>query len=517
MRKIEFFDTTLRDGEQSAGVNLNLQEKLEIARHLEQFGIHVIEAGFPAAAPDELEAVRRISETIKDTQVAALARAHRKDIDAAWEALRPAVHPRIHTFIATSPIHMEYKLKLTPEAVLERAVESVRYAKRFVSDVEWSAEDATRSDWDFLVKIIKAVIDAGATVINLPDTVGYTQPAEYAELFRYVQSHVPGIEKVKLSAHCHDDLGLAVANSLAAIEAGVTQVEGTINGIGERAGNAALEEINMALVIRKQFYNVETTLNTAHTVTVSKLVSKLTGMVVPPNKAVVGANAFAHESGIHQDGVLKHALTYEIISPEMVGLRENRLVLGKHSGRHAFRERLKTLGLGTIDESTVDQLFQAFKVLTGKKKEITDDDLLALALDMSGQGQTYELVNIQCAFGMHLIPTTTVTLKLPDGSLKTESATGEGSVESVYQALSRASGYTLELLDYRIQSSSGGEDALGEVYIKVQYLGAVYGGRGIDNDVIIASAKAYVDALNRLALASRLKEEALVLQDGESV
>ncbi|MBE3593533.1 MAG: 2-isopropylmalate synthase [Candidatus Carbobacillus altaicus] len=517
MRNIEFFDTTLRDGEQSAGVNLNLQEKLEIARHLEQFGIHVIEAGFPAAAPDELEAVKRIAETIKDARVAALARAHQKDIDAAWEALRLAAAPRIHTFIATSPIHMEYKLKLSPDAVLERAVESVRYAKRFVSDVEWSAEDATRSDWDFLVKIIKAVIEVGATVINLPDTVGYTQPSEYAALFRYVQEHVPGIENVKLSAHCHDDLGLAVANSLAAIEAGVTQVEGTINGIGERAGNAALEEINMALVIRKNFYRVESTLNTRHTVTVSKLVSKLTGMVVPSNKAIVGANAFAHESGIHQDGVLKHALTYEIISPEMIGLRENRLVLGKHSGRHAFRERLKALGLGTIDEATLDQLFQAFKVLTGKKKEITDDDLLALALDMSGQGKTYELVNIQCAFGINLIPTTTVTLKLPDGSLKTESATGEGSVESVYQALSRASGYALELLDYRIQSSSSGEDALGEVYIKVQYAGGVYGGRGVDNDVIIASAKAYVDALNRLALASRLKEEALVLQDGESV
>lgn len=500
MRRIEIFDTTLRDGEQTAGVNLHLHEKLEIARALEQFGVDVIEAGFPASSPEELRAVQAIAEIVRGASVAALARSHPNDIDQAWEALKKAEQPRIHVFIATSPIHMEHKLRLSPEAVIERAVEGVRRAKRYVSDVEWSAEDATRSDWDFLVRIIAEVIKEGATVINLPDTVGYTQPKEYAAMFRYVLERVPGIEKVKLSAHCHDDLGLAVANSLSAVEAGVVQIEGTINGIGERAGNAALEEITMALKIRQDHYQAETGIKTEHTARVSKLVSKLTGIPVPPNKAVVGANAFAHESGIHQDGVLKNALTYEIISPEMVGLTSNRIVLGKHSGRHAFREKLRELGMAVASEEELDRLFQAFKALTGKKKEITDDDLLALFVDLSAPDQKYELVSLQCAFGFGLIPTTTVALRLPSGEVRTESATGEGSVESVYKAIERAVGVPVTLEDYRIQSTTGGPDALAEVYVKVAYQGLTSRGRGVDNDVVVASAKAYVDALNRIAL-----------------
>ncbi|MBE3563475.1 MAG: 2-isopropylmalate synthase [Hydrogenibacillus schlegelii] len=500
MRRIEIFDTTLRDGEQTAGVNLHLHEKLEIARALEQFGVDIIEAGFPASSPDEFQAVQKIAETVRGVRIAALARSHPGDIDRAWEAIRNAAGPRIHVFIATSPIHMQYKLRLTPDEVVERAVEGVRRAKRYTADVEWSAEDATRSDWDFLVRIVTEVIRAGATVVNLPDTVGYTQPQEYAAMFRYILERVPGIEKVKLSAHCHDDLGLAVANSLAAIQAGVTQIEGTINGIGERAGNAALEEIALALKVRQDHYRAETGIRTEHTVRVSKLVSKLTGIPVPPNKAIVGANAFAHESGIHQDGVLKHAATYEIMSPEMVGLSSNRIVLGKHSGRHAFREKLKELGIAVRSDDELDRLFAAFKALTGKKKEITDDDVLALFVDMAAPAEKYELLSLQCAIGSGVIPTTTIVLRLPTGEVRTESATGEGSVESVYKAIERAVGQPVALEDYRIQSTSGGPDALAEVYVKVRFHGLTSRGRGVDNDVVIASAKAYIDALNRITL-----------------
>ncbi|GMA49778.1 hypothetical protein GCM10025857_11350 [Alicyclobacillus contaminans] len=368
MRIIDVFDTTLRDGEQSAGVNLHAHEKLEIAYQLERYGVTVMEAGFPASSRGDFLAVQDIANRIKQCSVAGLARSTQADIDTAWEALKGAVEPRLHIFLATSPIHMEYKLRMRPDEVMETAVASVRHAAKLFPVVEWSAEDATRSDWDFLARIVEKVIDAGAKVINLPDTVGYTSPAEYSALFRYIREHVPNIHRVKLSAHCHDDLGLAVANSLAAIEAGVDQVEGTINGIGERAGNASLEEIAIALAIRKDVYQASTNLQLQQTVLTSRLVSKLTGMPVPPNKAVVGANAFAHESGIHQDGVLKHALTYEIISPEMVGLSSNQLVLGKHSGRHAFRERCAELGL-RMDDKSFNDLFRAFKELTEKKKK----------------------------------------------------------------------------------------------------------------------------------------------------
>ncbi|MBT9253330.1 MAG: 2-isopropylmalate synthase [Brockia lithotrophica] len=502
MRRVEIFDTTLRDGEQSAGVNLHLPEKLEIARALVAYGVDTIEAGFPASSPEDFRSVQAIAREVRGVRVAALARSLPADIDAAYEALREAEEPRIHVFIATSPIHMEYKLRLSPDAVVERAVASVLHAKRYVSDVEWSAEDATRSDWDFLVRIISAVIAAGATVVNLPDTVGYVQPEEYAAMFRYIMERVPGAERVKFSTHCHDDLGLAVANSLAAVRAGATQVEGTINGIGERAGNAALEEVGVALYVRRDFYGVETGLNLRETVRVSKLVSRLTGFPVPPNKAVVGANAFAHESGIHQDGVLKHAATYEIMSPELVGLSSNRLVLGKHSGRHAFREKLAELGL-TVTEAEFEDLFRAFKELTGKKKTITDDDILALAFDMAHDGERLEIASLQCSFGSHVIPTATVSLHVPGEAPRLESATGKGIVEAVYNAIERLVGGPIELLDYRLQSTSEGPDALGEVFVKVRWHGLVSTGRGVDSDVVLASAKAYVDALNRILIREK--------------
>ncbi|MCL6547838.1 MAG: 2-isopropylmalate synthase, partial [Alicyclobacillus sp.] len=487
MRRVEIFDTTLRDGEQSAGVNLHLHEKLEIALQLERYGVDVIEAGFPASSSGDFRAVEQIAKTLKHCTVAGLARSVQKDIDAAAEALKGAVQPRIHVFIATSPIHMEYKLRMSPDKVLETAVAAVRHAARYVSDIEWSAEDATRSDWDFLAKIIEQVIAAGAKVVNLPDTVGYTTPAEYARMFRYLKERVPGIDRVKLSAHCHDDLGMAVANTLAAIEAGVEQIEGTINGIGERAGNAALEEIGVTLAVRKDIYEVETRLDLVQTVRTSRLVSKLTGMVVPPNKAVVGVNAFAHESGIHQDGVLKNTLTYEIIRPEMVGLSSNVMVLGKHSGRHAFKEKCAQLGLKLTDDE-FNRLFQSFKDLTDKKKDITDDDILALAMEAfsNTSGKRYELAFLHVSFGTDAISTATIGIRTPDGQIVQDSATGKGSVEAIYNTIDRIVKDPVTLVDYRIQSTTSGQDALAEVYVKVEYHGRSGNGRGIDNDVLSA-------------------------------
>ena len=367
MKQIKIFDTTLRDGEQSPGVNLNQFEKLEIAKQLERLKVDRIEAGFPASSKGDFEAVKTIAENLKDTMVIALSRTVKSDIDTAWEAIKNAANPGLHVFLATSPIHMKYKLKMTPEEVVERSVSMVKYAKQKVSHIEWSAEDASRSDLDFLVHIIEKVIDAGATVINLPDTVGYTTPEEYGNMFRYVRENVPNIDQVELSCHCHDDLGMAVANSLAAIQNGVTQVECTINGIGERAGNAALEEVAVALKIRNEFYKNETNLKLNELKRTSDLVAKLSGMSVQSNKAVIGKNAYAHESGIHQDGVLKNALTYEIITPELVGVNSNALVLGKHSGRHAFKDKVKELGF-ELPEEKLQDAFNQFKQLTDFKE-----------------------------------------------------------------------------------------------------------------------------------------------------
>ncbi|ANB59982.1 2-isopropylmalate synthase [Anoxybacteroides amylolyticum] len=508
MRKINIFDTTLRDGEQSAGVNLNLQEKLEIARQLERLGVDIIEAGFPAASKGDFQAVKQIAETIRGCSVTGLSRSVQSDIDAAWEALKGGAEPRLHLFIATSPIHMAHKLRMTPEQVIEAAVSAVKYAKRYFPIVQWSAEDACRSELPFLAEIVTKVIEAGANVINIPDTVGYITPKEYGEIFTFLRNNVQNIEKVSLSAHCHDDLGMAVANSLAAIEHGATQIEGTINGIGERAGNAALEEIAVALYIRKDYYNATTQLNLQEIKRTSNLVSKLTGMVIPANKAVVGKNAFAHESGIHQDGVLKEKTTYEIISPELVGVQSNSMVLGKHSGRHALRNRVEELGY-TLSEEEINKLFVRFKELADKKKDITDDDLVALIFEEKFDHfkDFYQLSSIQVQYGTKQIPTAVVVLTDGAGNEIQEAATGSGSVEALYNTLERCFQTHVTLLDYRIESVSGGRDALAQVFVKVRVHEIETSGRGTAQDVLEASAKAYINAVNRIFMIEKMREE----------
>ncbi|MEC1117569.1 2-isopropylmalate synthase [Bacillus safensis] len=499
MRKINFFDTTLRDGEQSPGVNLNAQEKLIIAKQLERLGVNIIEAGFPASSRGDFLGVQEIARTIKNCSVAGLARCVKGDIDAAWEALKDGVEPRLHVFIATSDIHLKHKLKKTREEVVEQAVAMVKYAKERFPVVQWSAEDACRTDLAFLAVIVEKVIDAGASVINLPDTVGYLAPKEYGNIFKYMKEHVPNIHRVNLSAHCHDDLGMAVANSLAAIENGADQIETAVNGIGERAGNAALEEIAVALHIRKDFYQVESTIQLNEIKRTSDVVSKYSGMIVPRNKAVVGNNAFAHESGIHQDGFLKEKTTYEIISPELVGVTTDVLVLGKHSGRHAFKDRMKTLGF-KLTEDEINKFFETFKNLTEKKKEITDDDLISIILEekVADRKIGYEFESLQVHYGTEQMPTATVSLKNQETQeVIQEAATGAGSVEAVYNTLERCMEERIHLLDYRIQSNGKGRDALAEVYVTVSIEGKETAGRGVAQDVLEASAKAYVNAVNR--------------------
>ncbi len=497
MRRIKIFDTTLRDGEQSPGVALTPEEKLAIAEQLARLGVDVIEAGFPIASPGDFEAVRLIAERVKGPVITALARAAKPDIERAAEAIEPAERKRIHTFIATSPVHMEKKLRLKPEEVLERAVWAVEYAKSFVEDVEFSAEDAGRSDRDFLVEIFSRVIGAGATVINIPDTVGYQVPWEFAELVSYVIEHTKGAEKVEWSVHCHDDLGLAVANSLAAVRVGATQVECTVNGIGERAGNAALEEIVMALYTRRDFFEAETGINTREIARTSKLVSHLTGMPVPPNKAVVGANAFAHESGIHQDGVLKARETYEIMNAELVGREAAVLVLGKHSGRHAFKKALAELGYA-FDDETLKKLFARFKEIADRKKTVTAEDLIALVEDERTRApEHFKLLDLQVHSGTRLTPVATVRIQTPQGEV-TEAATGDGPVDAVYKAIARAVEMQPVLERYRIEATSGGTESLGEVVVRLRMGSVTVGGRGLAPDIVEASARAYLDALNKL-------------------
>jgi 2-isopropylmalate synthase len=499
VQTIKIFDTTLRDGEQSAGVNLNFSEKLEIARQLERLNVDIIEAGFPAASKGDFASVQKIAQTIKNCSVTGLARAIISDIDAAWGALKDGAEPRIHTFLATSPIHRQYKLKKTKTEVVETAVETVKYAASKFPIVQWSAEDATRTELPFLAEVIERVIQAGARIINIPDTVGYTTPQEYGEIFQYLRNHVPSIDKVSLSAHCHDDLGMAIANSLSAIENGATQIEGTINGIGERAGNAALEELAVALYIRNDHYQASTRLNLQEISRTSSLTSKLTGMVVPANKAIVGRNAFAHESGIHQDGVLKEKTTYEIISPDLVGFQSNSMVLGKHSGRHAFKNRLSELGLEVTDEEA-NRLFTVFKDLADRKKEMTDDDLAAIVLEekLSKEQRFYELIGIQIQYGTNSVPTATVTLSGSNNEVIQEAGTGAGSIEALYNTLEKCLNGTANLLDYRIQSVGAGRDALAQVYVKLNYEGMETSGRGLAQDVLEASSKAYLNAVNRV-------------------
>lgn len=500
MTQIKIFDTTLRDGEQSPGVNLNQLEKLEIAKHLERLGVDVMEAGFPASSQGDFEAVKKIAETIKSSTVAALARANKQDIDRAWDAIQYAQKPRIHVFIATSPIHMQDKLKKTPTEVIDIAVNMVRYAKTKCNDIEWSAEDASRSDLQFLATIIEKVIDAGATVINLPDTVGYTTPKEYGEMFRYMKENVPNINQVDLSTHCHDDLGMALANSIAAVQNGATQVEGTINGIGERAGNAALEELAVAFKIREDFYPYSTNLVLKEIKRTSDLISKFTGMVVPGNKAIVGRNAFAHESGIHQDGVLKNTQTYEIITPALVGVQSNNLVLGKHSGRHAFKDKIDQLGF-TLTEEKLADAFKAFKQLTDRKKEVTDDDLFVILMDIQtdvSNRKQYQLLSFQVQYDSRNLPTATVTLKTPAGDEIETAQTGNGSVEALYNTIEALISEPIQLTDFNLSSIGKGTDALAEVHVNMNVDNISVSGRGTAQDVLEAAAHAFLNAVNRV-------------------
>ncbi|MTV48329.1 2-isopropylmalate synthase [Heliobacillus mobilis] len=496
-KRVVIFDTTLRDGEQSPGVSLNLQEKLEIAHQLARLGVDVIEAGFPIASPGDFEAVSAVAAQVKGPVIAGLARANRKDIERAAEALRAAEQARIHTFIATSPIHMRHKLRMEPDQVLEAAVEAVKLAKTFTADVEFSAEDAFRSDVEFLCRIFKAVIDAGATTINIPDTVGYATPQEYGAFIQSVINGTPNMERATVSVHCHNDLGLAVANSLSALENGARQIECTINGIGERAGNCSLEEIVMALYTRKSVYDLDTSINPTEIYRTSRLVSNLTGMLVQPNKAIVGKNAFAHESGIHQDGVLKERTTYEIMNPQMLGIFTNNIVLGKHSGRHAFRERLKELGF-ELDDENLAKAFARFKNLADRKSEITDEDLVVLVEDeLRAVPEAYRLDYLHITSGTVLVPTATVRLKREEETFE-EASCGDGPVDAAYKAIDKITGVGARLKAYVISATTSGEDSQGEVSVKLEREGRFYTGRGVDTDIIVASAKAYLNAVNKI-------------------
>jgi 2-isopropylmalate synthase len=494
--RIYLFDTTLRDGEQSPGVSLNVEEKLEIAQQLARLGVDVIEAGFPIASPGDFAAVEAIARQVRGPIIAGLCRATRQDIDRTWEAIREAESPRIHTFLATSDIHLQYKLQKSREEVLSQAVEAVKYAKKYCSDVEFSAEDASRSDVDFLAQVIEKVIDAGATVVNLPDTVGYAVPEEFGRFIRTMYEKVPNIDKAILSVHCHDDLGMAVANSLAGIINGARQVECAVNGIGERAGNAALEEIIMALYTRRAFYEKEININYGELFRTSRLVSSLTGMRVQPNKAIVGKNAFAHESGIHQDGVLKERSTYEIMSPELIGLSRGSLVLGKHSGRHAFKEHMIELGY-QLNEDELDLAFRAFKEIADKKKEVTNDDLVALVMDKVWSiPERFKLTYLHVSSGTNIVPTATVKLAIDDMTFEA-AATGDGPVDAACRAVDKITDIYGRMLDYKLNAVSSGKDALGEVVSHIEINGKLYGGRGLSTDIIEASVKSYINAINK--------------------
>lgn len=493
------FDTTLRDGEQSPGASMTKEEKLRIARQLERMRVDVIEAGFAAASPGDFEAVRAVAEAIKESTVCSLARANEADIERAAEAIRPAKRQRIHTFIATSPIHMEKKLRMAPDQVVAQAVEAVRFARRFTDDVEFSAEDAGRSELDFLCRIFEAVIEAGATTLNVPDTVGYTLPHEYAEKIRRLIERVPNSDKVIWSVHCHNDLGLAVANSLAAVLAGARQVECTINGLGERAGNAALEEIVMAVRTRQDAFPCDTRIDTTQIVPTSKLVSTITGFPVQPNKAIVGANAFAHESGIHQDGVLKHRETYEIMRAEDVGWTANKIVLGKHSGRRAFRARLEELGIEIGSEEQLNQAFARFKELADKKHEIFDEDLFALMAEepAPSEGERIRLVATVIHSETGEAPHAKLTLAIDGKEYVTESD-GSGPVDAAFKAIESLVHSGAELVLYSVNAITQGTDAQGEVTVRLSKGGRIVNGLGADTDIIVASIKAYINALNKL-------------------
>jgi len=526
--RILIFDTTLRDGEQSPGAALNLDEKLTIARQLARLGVDVIEAGFPYSSPGDFEAVQRIADLVgveNGPKICGLARATQPDIKAAAEALQPAFRSRIHTFLATSDIHLQYKLKKTRQEVLEIAPEMVAYARSFVNDVEFSPEDAGRSDPEFLYQVLERVIEAGATTVNIPDTVGYLTPAEFGTLIRGIKENVSNIDKAIISVHGHNDLGLAVANFLEAVKNGARQLECTINGIGERAGNASLEELVMALHVRRQYYNPFlgrpadceeplTHIDTRQIYKTSRLVSNLTGMLVQPNKAIVGANAFAHESGIHQDGVLKNKLTYEIMDAQTIGLTDNQIVLGKLSGRNAFRTRLRELGF-ELTEQELNKAFIRFKELADKKKEISDWDLESIVNDEIQQTpELFHLELVQVSCGNHARPTATVTVRTPAGEELTDAAIGTGPVDAVYKAINRVVPVPNQLIEFSVQSVTAGIDAIGEVTIRLRYEGRIFSGHAANTDIIVASAQAYVNALNRLYVViqqQQLAEKAIAV------
>jgi 2-isopropylmalate synthase len=503
--RIIVFDTTLRDGEQSPGCSMNVEEKMRMARQLERLNVDVIEAGFPVASSGDFEAVRLIAGTIERSSVAGLSRAMAGDIDRTWEAIRGAKKPRIHTFIATSDIHLAHKLKKTREQVLKDAVEAVTYARTLCADVEFSCEDASRTDIGFLSEIARAVIAAGATVLNLPDTVGYAIPAEYGAMFRLVRERVGDMHGAILSAHCHDDLGLAVANTLAAIENGARQVECTVNGIGERAGNAALEEIVLAIKVRAERLGVTTGIDAQEIYRSSKLLSSLTGMQVQRNKAIVGANAFSHEAGIHQDGMLKSAITYEIMTPQSVGIKHSTLVLGKHSGRHALKKRYAELGFDLTD-AELERAYAAFTAIADQKKEIFDEELVAILEEgMRGSEQDFQLVGLHVSTGTSVRPTATVELKSGEERM-VDSATGDGPVDAMYRAIERLTGIVGKLLEYSLKSVSIGHDTVGEVFVRVEFDGVQYNGRAVSTDVITGSARAYLEAMNRAMNVRKRRE-----------
>jgi len=504
MDRVIIFDTTLRDGEQAAGGTLNIQEKLEIAKQLEKLSVDIIEAGFPISSPGDFEAVRLIAKEVRTPVICALAHAQPDAVDRACEAVREAEHPRVHVFLSASDIHLFYQLKKSRQEILETSRDMVARAKKYTDDVEFSPMDASRTEPEYIYQILEAVIDAGATTVNIPDTVGYAIPDEFGGLIEGIFKNVPNINRAVVSVHCHNDLGLAVANSLESLKRGARQVECTINGIGERAGNASLEEIVMAIKTRNDFFNLTTNINTTQIYRTSRLVSELTGFTVQPNKAIVGANAFRHESGIHQDGVIKMPITYEIMDPRTVGIPASSLVLGKLSGRHAFKERLTELGY-SLSEEDFDRAFSTFKELADKKKEITDRDIESLiAQELRTISEVYHLDRVQVSCGDRGIPTATVRLITPDGQVLADAALGTGPVDAVYKAINRLVGVPNVLTEFTVKSITEGIDAIGEVLIRIESEGITYTGRGADTDIIVASAKAYMNALNRLLAARKV-------------
>ncbi len=498
MRIIRIFDTTLRDGEQSPGASMNVSEKLTLAKQLAKLGIDIIEAGFAYSSPGDFDAIRSIGNEVEGAVICSLARAREEDIKRAWEAVKDAPRKRIHTFHSTSDIHLKYQFRISREEAMKRSVEMVKLVRSLVEDVEFSPMDATRTDIHFLCEIIEAVIDAGASTVNIPDTVGYSIPLEFGAMIKTIHDKVKNIDRAVISVHCHNDLGLATANSLSAVLNGAGQIECTINGIGERAGNCSMEEVVMALRTRRDLFHADTGINTEEIMRTSRLVTKITGISVQPNKAIVGANAFAHESGIHQDGLLKEKSTYEIMRPESIGLHATKLVLGKHSGRHAFKTRLKELGYGLTDEE-LNRTFERFKRLADQKKDIFDEDIEALiSEDVTKVPEFYSLIDLYIVSGVSQKPTATVKLKVGENVID-RIEYGDGPVDATYKAIASMTNTKSHLLKYEVKGITGGTDALGEVVVSLEEDGRTVRGHGADTDIIVASAKAYINALNKLA------------------